>query len=383
MKKLLSVLLTAAMAFSMTACGGGSSSESDEKVLLIGGSGPLTGDYASYGNSVKNGATIAMDEINAAGGVNGYKVKVVIEDDQADPQQAVQAYAALMDDGMNVSMGGTTSGACVAVSEEANKDGILMVTPTATQREATQYDNGFRICFMDPDLGVYASRFITENNLGKKVAVLYEKSNDYSAAVYENFAEESKNGNYEIVTTQAFTNQSNTDFSVQLQEVKSSGADLLFLPIYAPEAAYVLTQAESIGLDVLFFGVDGLDGVIEKIGESNVDLTEGVMLLTPFAATSSDPDVVAFVTKYKELHGETPDQFAADSYDAVYTIVEAFKAAGVETDDPEFNEKMVAAMTEITVEGITGTMQWSVNGEPQKPVQAVVIENGGYVEYKK
>ncbi len=383
MKKFFSVLLATTMAFSVTACGNSSSNENDEKVLFIGGSGPLTGDYATYGTSTKNGSTIAIEEINNAGGVNGYKLKLVYEDDQADPQQAVQAYASLMDDGMNVTLGGTTSSACVAVSEEANKDNLLMVTPTATQKEATQYPGGFRVCFMDPDQGTYAARFIKENDVGKKIAVLYDKSSDYSVGVYENFKSEAKKLGLEIVETQAFTNQSNTDFSVQLQAVKSSGADLLFLPIYAQEAAYVLTQANSASLDVTFFGVDGLDGVIEKIGESNLSLTEGVMLLTPFVATSQEQNVVSFVTKYKERHGQTPDQFAADAYDAIYTIAEAFKTAGVETDDKQFNEKMISAMTQITVNGVTGTMKWSVNGEPEKAAKAVVIQEGVYVEYKK
>ncbi len=383
MKKFLSVLLAATMAASMTACGGSSSNESDEKVLFIGGSGPLTGDYATYGTSVKNGSTIAVEEINNAGGVNGYKLKFVYEDDQADPQQAVQAYASLMDDGMNVTFGGTTSSACVAVSEEVNKDKLLMVTPTATQDEATQYPGCFRVCFMDPDQGTYAAKFIKENDLGKKVAVLYDKSNDYSAGVYEHFKAEAEKIGLEIVETQAFTNQSNTDFSVQLQAVKNSGADLLFLPIYAQEAAYVLTQANSASLDVTFFGVDGLDGVIEKIGESNLALLEDVMLLTPFVATSQEENVVSFVTKYKERYGQTPDQFAADGYDAIYTIAEAFKTAGVETNDEQFNEKMIEAMTQITVKGVTGIMQWTEDGEPEKAAQAVVIKDGVYVEYKK
>lgn len=383
MKKFLSVLLVATMAVSMTACGGSSSDENGEKVLFIGGSGPLTGDYATYGTSVENGANIAVEEINDAGGVYGYKLKLVYEDDQADPQQAVQAYASLMDDGMHVTLGGTTSSACVAVSEEANKDNLLMVTPTATQDEATQYPGGFRVCFMDPDQGTYAARFIKENNVGEKVAVLYDKSNDYSTGVYENFKVEAEKVGLEIVETQAFTNQSNTDFSVQLQAVKNSGADLLFLPIYAQEAAYVLTQANSASLDITFFGVDGLDGVIEKIGESNLTLTEDVMLLTPFVATSQEENVVSFVTKYKERHGQTPDQFAADAYDAIYTIAEAFKTAGVETDDEQFNEKMIATMTQITVKGVTGTMQWTEDGEPEKAAQAVVIKDSVYVEYQK
>lgn len=383
MKKFFSVFMAGVMACSMlTACSGNSDSKGEGKVLYIGGSGPLTGDNATYGTSVKQGAELAREEINAAGGVNGYTVYVKIQDDQADAQQAVSAYAALMDDGMNVSLGGTTSGACIAVSEEAYKDGLLMLTPSGTQKECTQYDNGFRVCFQDPDQGKYAAKFIKDNNAGSKVAILYEKSNDYSVGVYENFAATAKEIGLEVVTTQAFTDQSNQDFSVQLQAVKNSGADLLFMPFYAQQAAYVLTQADSMGLDVVFFGVDGLDGILEKIGRENQHLTEGVMLLTPFAASSTKENVVSFVDRYKAKYNAVPDQFAADAYDAVYAIVEAFKTAGVETDDETFNEKMVAAMTQITVEGVTGTMQWTADGEPNKEATAVVIKDGAYVTYE-
>jgi len=385
MKKLLSVLLAAVMMMStFTACGGGSDTSTDggDKVLFIGGSGPLTGDYATYGISVKQGAELAMEELNAAGGVNGYTLKVVVEDDQADPQQAVQAYATLMDDGMDVSLGGTTSGACIAVTEEAKKDGILMLTPSGSQLECTQYDNCFRVCFEDSNQGLYAADFIKDNNVGTKVAILYEKSNDYSNGLKESFVAQAAVNGLEIVCEEAFTNQSNTDFSVQLQAVKNSGADLLFLPLYAQEAAYVLTQAASIGLDVTFFGCDGLDGIFEKIGTENLPLTEGVMLLTPFAADSTTEPTASFTKAYKAKYGATPDQFAADAYDAVYAIVEAFKHAGVNPDEEGFNEAMVKAMTEITVTGTTGTMTWTPEGEPDKNASAVVVKDGAYVAYQ-
>jgi len=379
MKKALSVLLSAVMMLSVfTGCG---SKKEDDKVLFIGGSGPLTGDYATYGVSVKNGAELAVAEINAAGGVKGYTFKVDLQDDQADPQQAVQAYANLMDDGMEVSLGGVTSGACIAVTDEVKKDGLLMLTPSGSQLECTQYDNCFRVCFEDANQGLYASNFIKENNVGQKVAILYEKSNDYSNGLRDSFVAQSKENGLNIVCEQSFTNQSNTDFSVQLQAIKDSGADLLFLPLYAQEAAYVITQANK-NLDVVFFGCDGLDGILEKIGAENLALTEGVMLLTPFAADSTTEPTASFTKNYKAEYGTTPDQFAADAYDAVYAIAEAFKLAESEPGTDEFNAEMVAAMTEITVVGTTGTMSWDATGEPDKNASAVVIKNGAYVAYK-
>ena len=381
MKKFLGLLLAGAMlASSFTGCSGKASS-SDEKTLLIGGTGPLTGDYATYGISVQQGAQIAVDEINEKGGVNGYTVKLEVEDDQADPQQAVQAYAKLMDNGMNLSLGSTTSGACVALVKEAKEDGIVTMTPSASQKEATAFDNNFRVCFLDPDQGTYSADFIKENNLATKVAVLYDKSNTYSVGVYEAFAKEAEKLGLNIVTTQAFTDSSNTDFSSQIQAVKNSGAELLFMPFYQQEAAAVLMQAQGVLENVTYFGVDGMDGVLEKLGTENQAIANGVMLLTPFSASSSDPTVANFVAKYKERYNTTPDQFAADAYDAVYALCAAFEKAGLETDDPEFNQAVAKAMTEIEVTGATGVMTWSADGECKKQAKAVVISDGAYVDY--
>lgn len=382
MKKFMALLLAAAMMVSMTACGAPAATETDgEKVLFIGGTGPLTGDYATYGTSVKQGAELAAEEINAAGGVNGYTVVARVEDDQADPAQAVQAYATLFDDGMDVTLGGTTSGACIAMTEEAVKDGMLLLTPSGSQLECTQYDNCFRVCFEDSAQGLYAANFIKDNAVAEKVAVLYDQSNDYSKGLRDSFVATAAENGLTIVTEQSFTDQSNTDFSTQLQAVKESGADLLFLPLYAQEAAYIITQADKAGLDVTFFGCDGLDGILEKIGSDNLPLTEGVMLLTPFAADSETEPTKSFTAAYKAKYGATPDQFAADSYDAVYALVAAFEKAGVEPGAEGFNEAMVSAMLEIEVVGTTGTMKWDASGEPDKNATAVVIVDGVYVSY--
>lgn len=382
MKKLFSLVLALAMCTALFSGCGKQKSSSDGQVLVIGGSGPLTGDYATYGVSVKQGAELAVKEINAAGGVNGIKLEVKYEDDQADPTAAVNAYATLMDKGMKVSLGGVTSGACIAVTEEVKKDGLLMLTPSGSQKECTQYDNCFRICFTDPDQGTYAADFIKENNVAEKVAVIYDKSNDYSAGITTNFLKEAEAKGLNVVTTQAFTDQSKTDFTVQLQAVKSSGADLVFLPIYAQEAAYILTQAQKTGLQVTFFGCDGLDGILEKIGADNLSATEGVMLLTPFAADAADEKTKSFVAAYKAAYNSTPDQFAADGYDAIYTVAAALKEANVtDVNSKDLSEKLIAAMTKITVDGVTGSMTWSADGEPTKSATAVKIVKGAYVAY--
>ena len=383
-KRLLSFILIAVIAvISLTGCNQKAPSAADAKqTLVIGGSGPLTGSAASYGNSVKQGAQMAVDEINAKGGVEKIKFELKFEDDQADPAMAVNAYATLVDAGMQASLGCVTSGACVAVTEEVKKDGFLMITPSASQKEATQYDNCFRICFTDAVQGTYAADFIQENKIANKVAIIYDKSSDYSSGITDTFTAEAAKVGLNVVEKQAFTDQSNTDFSVQIQAVRNSGADLLFLPIYYQEAAMILTQSSD--LDIRYFGVDGMDGIIAQMGAENAALTEGIMLLTPFAADAKDEKTVAFVTAYKKAYTSTPDQFAADAYDAVYTIAAAMQQAKITSlSDKDFNAKMVAAMTKITVDGLTGKMTWSADGEPAKSATAVVIKNSAYVAYAK
>ena len=376
MKKVLSMVLVLMLTCVLCA--------SAEQTLVIGGTGPLTGDYATYGTSVRNGAMLAAEEINEAGGVNGILFDVKMEDDQADPEKAINGYSILVDEGMQVSLGAVTSGACLSLIEEAQVDGMLVITPSASQKECVQYDNCFRVCFTDPMQGVYAADFISDNAIATKVAIIYDKSNDYSVGIHDNFVSRAGEVGIDVVTDQAFTSQSNIDFSVQLQAVKDSGAELVFLPIYAQEAAYILTQAKSAGIEATFFGCDGLDGILTKIGEGNTDACEGVMLLTPFAADAQDEKTVNFTTKYKEQFGETPDQFAADAYDAVYAIKAAMEQAGItDLDDPDLNEKLISAMTEITVEGVTGTMTWDAEGEPSKSATAVVIKDGAYVAYSE
>ena len=379
MKKIIALALAVMMLAAVFA--GCSKGGNDGATLVIGGIGPLTGDYATYGVSVKQGAELAVKEINEAGGINGVTIQLLFEDDQTDAEMAVNAYNKLMDKDMHVSLGAVTSGACIAVSEEAKKDGILMITPSGSQVECVQYDNCFRICFADPEQGVNAAKFVANNGLATKIAIIYDKSNDYSNGIKDNFVAAAADLGLEIVSEQAFTNQSNTDFSVQLQAIATSGAEMIFLPIYAQEAAYILTQAKSAGIDTIFFGGDGLDGILEKIGADNVSATEGVMFLTPFDV-NADEQNIKFTNDYKAAYNVTPDQFAADGYDAIYTIKAAMEKSGAMPGDSDFNEKMVAAMTQITVDGTTGTMKWNANGEPNKAAAVVVLENGAPVPFK-
>ncbi|NLB36544.1 MAG: ABC transporter substrate-binding protein [Clostridiales bacterium] len=373
------VMVLTIIATGFSACGG--NGDADKNTLVIGGIGPLTGDYSTYGVSVKQGAQIAVDEINAAGGVNAIKFELKFEDDETDATKAVNAYNTLMDDGMKVSLGAVTSGACIAVTEEAKKDGILLLTPSGSQKECTQYDNCFRICFTDPQQGTVSADYIADNLTAKKIAIIYDKSNDYSVGITDKFVAEAAVKGLEIVAKQAFTSGTSTDFSAQLQQVKDTGAELVFLPIYAKEAAFILKQAKTAGIAVPFFGCDGLDGILEKLGTDNQALANGVMLLTPFAADADDTKTKNFVKVYGEKYnGQVPDQFAADGYDAIYTIKAAIEKAGInDINAADFNTKIIDAMTQVTVEGLTGTMVWDESGDASKDAKAVKITDGTYV----
>ena len=398
MKKLVSLALAATLALSVVACGSSdtaasttestteSTSESSDTsasadgVFKIGGIGPITGGAAIYGQAVMNAAQMATDEINANGGINGYQVEFRFEDDEHDAEKSVNAYNTLKDWGMQMLMGTVTSTPCTAVSAKTEEDNMFQLTPSGSAVECIAPANAFRVCFSDPNQGIASAQYIGENHLATKVAVIYNSSDVYSSGIYQKFAEEAPNQGIEIVAAEAFTEDSKTDFSVQLQKAKEAGAELVFLPIYYTEASIILTQANTMGYDPKFFGCDGMDGIL---GVENFDtsLAEDLMLLTPFVADAKDEKTQTFVSAYKEKFGEIPNQFAADAYDAMYIIKAAAEKAGVTPDMSvsDICEAMKTAMTEITFDGLTGDgMTWSADGEPTKAPKAMKIVNGAY-----
>jgi branched-chain amino acid transport system substrate-binding protein len=341
----------------------------------------MTGDYAQYGLGVYNAAKIAVDEINAAGGINGYQVELLAAgDDQGDPEKAVNAYNDLIDKGMQILDGTVTSGACIAVSAEAAENTFLF-TPSGSAADCiTAGSNEFRMCFTDPMQGTKSAQYISENGLATDVAVIYDSMADYNSGIHDAFIKAAADYDLNVVADEAYTTDSNTDFSVQLNKVKESGAELLFLPNYYSDNALILQQASDIGLDVTFFGVDGMDGIL-SVENFDTSLAEGVMLLTPFSATATDDATVSFVTAYEDANnGETPNQFAADSYDVIYTIKMAAEAAGITPDmsNEDISAALTAVMTTIEIDGLTGTTKWTEDGECDKAPKAVVIKDGVY-----
>ena len=391
-KKLFAFMMAMTMTVSLAACGGGKtetpapSTETPAASGEAGGTfklgtiGPLTGDAAIYGQAVANGAKIAVDEINASD--SAIKFEFQSQDDVADGETSVNAYNKLMDWGMQVMVGPTTTGASIAVADKVYADRTIMLTPSASSPDVTAgKDNVFQVCFTDPNQGTGSADYIADNMTGAKVAVIYRNDDAYSQGIRDTFVAEAAAKGLEVVYEGTFTADTATDFSVQLTAAQSAGADTVFLPIYYQPASVILTQAAAMNYAPTFFGVDGMDGILTMEG-FDTSLAEGVMLLTPFSADAKDERTQTFVSTYKDQFGTIPNQFAADAYDAVYTYAAALEAAGCTADmsSADICAALVGVMTTISVDGLTGQgMTWDASGAVSKAPMAVVIENGTYV----
>lgn len=397
MTKVMSMALAASLVVaSLTACGGSdgkaetkaaettadgetSAASADGEVFMIGGIGPVTGDAASYGNSVKQGAEIAIKEINEAGGVTvgdkTYTLDMVFADDEATEDKAIQAYNSVMDQGAQAILGCVTSGACIAITDLTAEDGILQITPSGSAMDCTKNDNAFRICFTDPAQGVTMADLAADTLGYKKVAVIYDNSSDYSMGIKEAFEEEFAAKGGEVVASEAFTG-GDVDFNTQLTTIKGTDAEAIFVPAYYQEATYITKQAKDMGMELPFLGSDGWDGVLGTVTDTTT--VEDAIFLSPFFAADPSENVAAFVEAYEAAYSATPDQFAADAYDGIYTIKAAMEQAGsIESAD------LIAAMTEITVDGLTGDgITYTAEGEPNKGSKFIQIKDGAYTLYE-
>ena len=386
MKRAMQSGLAAVLCLYLTACGNGGTNS--EKAFKIGGLGPLSGNAAVYGEAVKNGAQIAVDEINAQGNL---QLDFRYEDDQADTEAAVNAYNTLADWGMQASIGATTSGSGQAVSPLYADDHIFVLTPSGSspaviyrdaQNAQEPYGNVFQMCFTDQNQGIAAADYLAAHaELGSKVAVIYRNDDNYSSGVFTTFSKEAALKNLHIVYEGTFTKDA-SDFSVQIQQAQSANADIVFLPIYYQPASLILQAAKSAHYTPVFFGCDGMDGIL---AQENFDtsLAEGLYMLTPFSADASDEATQNFVKTYKEKYNEVPNQFAADAYDAIHAIAQALLEANVsaDADAAEINEALIKQFTTMTFHGITGTgdITWDANGEVSKGPRAIMIKDGVYV----
>ena len=372
MKKVLSAILAASMVLSLAACGQQKSTESkasgeskaegqsetgaEGAVWKIGGIGPVTGGAAVYGLSCKNAQQLAVDEINAAGGINGYKVEIEFDDDEHDAEKSVNAYNHLKDWGMQMLLGTVTSAPCIQVSNESVKDNMFQLTPSGSAPDCIANSNTFAVCFSDPQQGEKSAEYIGSHKLATKIGILYDSSDVYSSGIHDSFVENAEKNGLQIVADEQFTADNKTDFNIQLQNIRNSGAELVFLPFYYTEAALVLKQSKDMGYSPIFFGCDGMDGILNLDGFDK-SLAEGLMLLTPFSADAKDEKTQKFVAAYKERFKEVPIQFAADTYDGMYAIKEAAEKANLNPSMSveEIGKAMEQAITEIQLEGAQGS----------------------------
>ena len=405
-KRLLSLLMAAFMVTSLAACGStGSTSAAGSaasaegsaasaegsaattstttsatgEAFKIGGTGPLTGGAAIYGNAAKNGAQIAVDEINAMGGI---QFELRYEDDIHDPEKAINAYNTLKDWGMQLSVGSVTSKPCEATSAETYADRIFALTPSASSVAVLEgKDNQFQICFIDPNQGAASAQYIFDKKLGTKVAVIWKNDDVYTKGIYETFMQKAKELGLKVVSDTTFADGNDTDFSVQLTDAQNNGADLIFLPMYYQPASLILAQANTMDYTPKYFGVDGMDGILTMEG-FDASLAEGVMLLTPFNADATDERTTAFVEKYQAQFNEVPNQFAADGYDCIYAYKQALENAKATPDmsAEELCDLMIEQFTSMTFDGLTGEgMTWDATGAVSKSPKGMVIKDGAYV----
>ena len=350
-----------------------------EDALKIAVSGPMTGGAAAYGVAVANGAKIAVEEINAKGGM---QVILDIQDDEADPEKGINAYNSVLDNGAQMILGTVTTAPCLAVSAQAFEDRVFMLTPSASSADVTAgKDNAFQVCFTDPGQGVAAADMIAAKGMGTKIGIIYNNADVYSTGIYQAFAARCAELNLEIVATTTFPSDDNADFSVQIAECKDNGADLVFLPIYYTPASLILAQAKAVNYAPVFFGGDGMDGILALEGFDKT-LAEGLMLLTPFAASSPDEKTQSFVKAYVALAGEEPNQFAADAYDGVYALYTAAMNAGMTADTSveDACEMLIAQFPSLQVSGLTGELAWAATGEVTKTPAVYVVKDGIYAK---
>lgn len=364
-------------AMSLASCSS-TSYTAENTTYKIGSTGPLTGDAASYGQSVQNGAQLAIDEINAKGGLNGVLFTFEMKNDEATAEKATTHFASLFEAGMQVSIGGVTSGSCKAFAEAAKEENVLFMTPSASAADVIAVgDHGFRVCFGDPQQGEIAAEELSKTY--SKIGVIYDTSDTYSSGLYEAFvakmgALNKVKGTDYVVTS--FNKENNKDFSTQVSTLKAAGCDVLFLPFYYTEAGLVAKKAAAEGYNVPIFGCDGLDGIADQLDSS---VTAKISYITPFDVNSEDAAVKSFVDAYKAKYNALPDQFAADGYDAVMILYEAMKVANVNNvtiSASELTELLKPILTGGTFKysGVTGVnMTWTAEGSCVKEANIVEL----------
>lgn len=342
--------------------------------VKIGGLAPLTGKVSVYGIAANNGIMLAVEEINANGGINGKQIEYIYYDEKGDSVEAVNAYNKLVQNDKVVALvGDVTSTPTLAVAQIAAQDGIPMITATGTSADITPVgENIFRACFTDPFQGEIMASYAAKKLGAKTAAILYNVADDYSVGLTESFEKTAAELDMEIVAKESYTG-GDVDFKSQLTKIASTNADVLFIPVYYEDAALITAQKAEVGITATMLGADGWDGVLGSVDAANVAALEGAYFCNHYSPESDDEALQAFIAKYKETYGMDPNAFAALGYDAMYMMAQAMNTAGSED-----SQAVIAAMAAIQFDGITGSIVFDENRNPIKPAAISTITEGAY-----
>lgn len=380
-KKILTLVLAMVMIMSLalTGCGGGGGEAPADETYKIGVIAPLTGSVSVYGIAVKNAAEMAKEEINAAGGIGGKMVELVIMDDKGDSTEGVSAFNKLVSDGITVVLGPVTSGVTGAVTSIANSEGIVMLTPTATADTiTTESDYVFRSCFKDSYQGIMGAKFLSENGYSK-AAVLYCAGDTYSKGLRDAFVAAAPDYGIEVVVDEASSSMDDTDFTTQATKIAAAGADSLFAAYYYNAAGpYIVPQTRAAGFTGAVMGPDGFDGIVPDYVTGTMADYNNVFFTNHYSTESESEIVQSFIANYDAAYGETPNALAALGYDGAYMLFKAIGEAGTTEA-----AAVKAALDGMEFEGVTGTFVLDETGTPEKSVAIIELyEDGDSVSQK-
>ncbi len=323
--KILSMFLVLVFGAGMlVGCNGGGYTANNTE-FVIGVSGPLTGDAGMYGTAVKNSAQLAVDEINAAGGLNGVKFKLVVTDDMHDATKVATNYSSMLEQGMQVSLGTVTTAPGLEFKNLSKDDNVFFLTPSASGDKIPGGGNGFQMCFADGNQGKVAADYVNENCKDKTIGVFYKSDDAYSKGIYDQFSANLSADIKAKITVTSFTDANKTDFSTQIDTLKK--CDFIFMPTYYDPASIFMKQAKDIlPANGVYYGCDGFDGIDNIKGFDITEIPQEVTMLSHFNSKATDGMAKDFIDKYTKKYGsETLNQFGASAYDCVYAIFYAMK----------------------------------------------------------
>lgn len=376
-KRILAALMALAMLGAFSGCsntgdGGSASGGSDSDTIRIGGLAPLTGDAASYGVAVNNAIQMAVEDINANGGIDGKQIEYIYYDEKGDTTEATNAYNKLVQDDKVVAIiGDVTTKPTLAVAQTSQQDNIPIITATATAAEVTLTGpNIFRACFTDPFQGELMASYASEKLGATKVAVLSDMADDYSSGIAEAFVAKAEELGMQVVADEKYQD-GDVDFKSQLTNIKGQNPDVLFLPVYYEDLRLISAQAKEVGVTAQLCGADGWDSVLTDNFDSSV--LNGGVFCSQYSTESTDERVQNFISTYKEKYEMDPNMFAVLAYDATNMMAQAISDAG-STD----SQAIIDAMAALEYDGLTGRMTFDEDRNPQKSAVIVSIQDNVY-----